>query len=58
MHGIAEALYFAACLSHYERNPAEVERLADVIELSTRQYFALWLARGTILRGWARSGFG
>ena len=59
MHGIAEALYFAACLSHYERNPAEVERLAsDLIELSTRQDFALWLTRGTILRGWARSASG
>jgi serine/threonine protein kinase/predicted ATPase len=59
MHGIAEALYFAACLSHYERNPAEVERLtSDLIELSTRQDFALYLIRGTILRGWARSASG
>jgi len=59
MHGIAEALYFAACLSHYVRNPAEVERLAsDVIELSTRQNFPLYLTRGTILRGWARSASG
>jgi predicted ATPase len=59
MHGIAEALYFAACLSHYGRNPAEVERLAsELIELATRQNFALWLARGTILRGWARSASG
>jgi serine/threonine protein kinase/predicted ATPase len=59
MHGIAEALYFAACLSHYGRYPAEVERLAsDVIELSTRQNFALYLTRGTILRGWARSASG
>jgi predicted ATPase len=59
MHGIAEALYFAACLSHYARIPAEVERLAsDLIELSTRQNFALYLTRGTILRGWARSASG
>ena len=57
--GIAEATYFAACLSHYGRNPGEVERLAsDLIELSTRQNFALWLARGTVLRGWARSASG
>jgi predicted ATPase len=36
-----------------------VERLAsDVIELSTRQNFALYLTRGTILRGWARSALG
>ena len=33
-----------------------MERLAsDLIELSTRQNFALWLATGAILRGWARS---
>ena len=56
LHGIAQALYYAACLSHYGRNPAEVERLAsDVIELSTRQNFAHYLSRGNILRGWARS---
>jgi serine/threonine protein kinase/predicted ATPase len=59
MHGVAEALYFAACLSHYLRNPIEVERLAsDIIELSIRQNFALYLTRGTILRGWARSVLG
>ena len=35
----------AAILGHFERNPAEVERLAsDLIELSTRQNFAFWLA--------------
>jgi adenylate cyclase len=56
IHGVAEALYFAACLSHYLRNPGEVERLAsDVIQLSIRQNFLLYLIRGTILRGWARS---
>jgi predicted ATPase len=59
MHGIAEALYFAACLSHYNRDPAEVERLTtDLIELSTRQDFSLYLTRGVILRGWARSASG
>jgi serine/threonine protein kinase len=59
MHGIAEALYFAACLSVYGRNPAEVERLSsDLIELSTRQDFVPYLTRGTILRGWARSASG
>ena len=42
---LAVALCFAAVLAHFERNPAEVERLAsDLIELSTRQNFALWLA--------------
>src|SRR4029077_13000658 len=37
----------------------EVERVAmNIIELSTRQNFALWLATGKILHGWARSVFG
>ena len=40
---VAVALCFAAILGHFERNPAEVERLAsDCIELSTRQNFAHW----------------
>ncbi len=43
-------------LAHFERNPAEVERLAsELIELSTRHNFAFWLAGGNVLRGWARS---
>ena len=59
MHGVAEALYFAAKLGHFERNPAEVECLAsDLIGLSTRENFAHWLAGGAILRGWARSASG
>jgi predicted ATPase len=59
MHGLALAVHFAACLGHYERDPAEVERLAsDLIELSTRENFAFWLAAGAILRGWARSASG
>ena len=42
MHALAVALYYAAVLAHFERNPAEVERLAsDLIELSTRHNFAL-----------------
>ena len=59
MHGIAEALFFGACLGQYERNVAEVERLAsELMEVSTRQNFAFWLAGGVLLRGWARSAFG
>ena len=59
MHGLALALCYAAYLAHYERNPADVERLAsDLIELSTRHNFALWLAGGEVLRGWARSASG
>jgi hypothetical protein len=58
-HALALALYFAACLGRFERNPSEVERCAShLIELSTRQNFAFWLAMGSVLRGWARSASG
>jgi predicted ATPase len=59
MHGLARALHIAAILAQIVHKPAEVERLAsEVIELSTRQNFAHWLATGAILRGWARSVLG
>jgi tetratricopeptide (TPR) repeat protein len=59
MHTLAGALHFAAYLAHNDRNPAEAERLAsDLIELSRRKNFALWLAAGAMLRGWARSALG
>ena len=56
MHALAQALWYAAVLAHYERNPAEVERhSSDLMELSTRQNFATWLAHADVLRGWVRS---
>ena len=56
MNSLAVALHFAAFLARYERNPAEVERFSsDLIELSTVQNFAYWLACGAISRGWGRS---
>jgi tetratricopeptide (TPR) repeat protein len=59
MHALAVALTFGAVLAHFERNPAEVERLAsDLIEMSTRQNFVRWLPSGAVLRGWARSASG
>ena len=59
MNALALALAWAAILAYYERNPAEVDRLAsDLIELSTRHNFAYWLALGAIYRGWARSASG
>jgi tetratricopeptide (TPR) repeat protein len=49
------ALFWSATLAHFEGNPAEVECLAsEVIEISLRQNFALWLPVGVVLRGWAR----
>jgi hypothetical protein len=59
MPALAVALFFAAHLAQFERNHADVEQLAlDLIELSTRQNFAIWLPIGDILRGWARSASG
>ena len=56
MPALAVALYFAGHLAHFEGNRAEVERLAsELIELSTRQNFAIWLPVGAVLRGWAGS---
>jgi len=41
MHALAVALTFGAVLGHFERNPAEVERLAsDLIELATGPEFS------------------
>jgi tetratricopeptide (TPR) repeat protein len=59
MHALAVALFLAAFLGHFERPPTQVERCAsDLIELSTRQNFAMWLAAGKVLRGWAQSASG
>jgi adenylate cyclase len=58
-HALAGTLHFAAILGHLKRNPAEVENLvSDLIELSTRHNFSLWLAGAEILGGWARSAAG
>jgi predicted ATPase len=59
MHALAVALFWEAVLGHYEGTPNEVERCSsDLIELSTRQNFPLWLAGGEVFRGWARSASG
>jgi predicted ATPase len=59
MPALAVALFFAGHVAHFEGNRANVERLAsDLIELSTRQNFAIWLPIGAVLRGWARSASG
>ena len=59
MHALAHALWHAGWLAHFERNPAEVERLAsDLSELSTRLNFEPFLQRAAVLRGWARSASG
>jgi predicted ATPase len=56
MYALAEALFFATMLCHFERKATEVECLAsDLIDLSTRHHFALYVAGGEMLCGWARS---
>ena len=56
---LTNAIFDSALLAYYERNVSEVERLAsEVIEVSTRQNFAFFLAVGSIMRGWARSASG
>ena len=55
----AAALFMAALVGNFERDPVQVERVAsDLIELSTIQNFAHWLAQATVLRGWAHSALG
>jgi hypothetical protein len=59
MWELAHALWHAGWLAHFERNPAEVERLAsELCELSTRLNFEPFLQRAAVLRGWARSASG
>jgi tetratricopeptide (TPR) repeat protein len=59
MNALAVALYIGLALARFERNPAEVERLAsDLIELSARYNFAFWLPGANVYRGWARSALG
>jgi predicted ATPase len=58
-HTLATTLFLAAILGHFERDPLRVESLAsELIELSTRQSFAQWLAGGKLSRGWVRSVYG
>jgi hypothetical protein len=53
---ITSGKWHAAILGCLEHNPAQVERLAsELMELSTRQNFALSLAGGAVLRSWAKS---
>ena len=55
----AMVLYIAALVGNLERDPVEVERVAsDLVELSTIQSFAHWLALGTVLHGWAYCALG
>jgi hypothetical protein len=55
MHALATALWYAASLAHFQRNPTRVESfVTDLIDVCTRHGFVYWQAGGVILHGWAR----
>jgi predicted ATPase len=55
----AYALNFAAVMWQFRRDAQNVYEYAETaITLSTEQGFALWLALGTLLRGWALTAQG
>jgi serine/threonine protein kinase/predicted ATPase len=59
LHGLAVALYCAGILTYLDHETAEMDHLAtELIELTTHQNFAQWLALGVVYRGWARSALG
>jgi predicted ATPase len=51
---LAYALYLAASVHHFRGERAEVQKRAEaLLALSHEQGFPLWLAWGTMFRGWA-----
>ena len=53
-HSLAYALYWAAMLDLYHRKGQAAQEQAEAgMVLSHEQGFALWIAWGTLLRGWA-----
>ena len=59
MHGLALALDIAASVACNQRNLTKAELYSsELIQLSTRHHFALWMAAGVIYRGWALSAAG
>jgi predicted ATPase len=53
-HSLAFALTFSAFLHQLRREEKTVQELTEAdLTLSTEQEFALWLAVGTLFRGWA-----
>ena len=52
MHGLALALDIAASVACDQRNLTKAELdSSELIQLSTRHHFALWMAAGVIYRG-------
>jgi predicted ATPase len=53
-HSLAFALHYAAMLHQFRREVQATQARAEaVIPLSTEQGFMMWLAAGTVARGWA-----
>lgn len=58
-YSLGYALTFAAALDCFCRDPLPTQERAEAaIELGGEHGFPLWVAMGTILRGWARVGQG
>jgi predicted ATPase len=56
---LAYALHFAAVLHYFRRETRQTQEQAEAtITLSTKQGYALFVARGTILRGWSLAAQG
>jgi len=59
MQALTHALWHAGWLAQFQRDPADVERLALTLsDPSTRHNFAPFLRRAAVLRGWARAASG
>jgi adenylate cyclase len=57
--GLAHALYMAATLHWFRREPRVAQECAEaVIELCTEHGFHFWLAGGNLMRGWALAAQG
>ena len=58
-YSLANALFFAAMFHQFRREALAAQELAAAtVSLATEQGLAQWLARGTILQGWALTAQG
>jgi predicted ATPase len=59
MQALAQAIYYAGIVAHFDGHIAEVDRSAsELIDLSAQHNFVTWLPLGFIHKGWARAASG
>ena len=59
MQALAQAIYYAGIVAHFDGDIAEVDRSAsELIDLSAQHNFVTWLPLGFIHKGWARAASG